>query len=120
MGCLGSPQGGGQNVPNARGGGFGGTRPESCPSKTWTFDPKIDDFYRISVERGQFQGPLEIQKFPPPVIFGDLTPLSRSPKGRGSGAKSCKVGEIGENRGKYGARVLCGIYHFAVVGLAVP
>ena len=31
-----------QNVPNARGGG--GTRPESCPSKTWTFDPHIVDF----------------------------------------------------------------------------
>ena len=33
---------GGQNVPNARGGGE--TRPESCPSKTWTFDPQVGDF----------------------------------------------------------------------------
>ena len=33
---------GGQNVPNARGGG--GTRPESCPSKAWTLDPPIEDF----------------------------------------------------------------------------
>ena len=34
--------------------GEGGTRPESCPSKTWTFGPKLAIFYRISVERGQF------------------------------------------------------------------
>ena len=44
--------GGGQNAPNAREGE--GTRPESCPSKTWTLDPKLAIFYRISVERGQF------------------------------------------------------------------
>ena len=35
----------------------GGTSPESCPSKTCTFD----DFCRISVERGLFQGLLELQ-----------------------------------------------------------
>ena len=40
---------GDENVPNAR--GEGGTRPGSCPSKTWT--PKL----RFSVARGQFQGP---------------------------------------------------------------
>ena len=32
---------GGQNVPNVRGGGTG---PESCPWKAWTFDPQIEDF----------------------------------------------------------------------------
>ena len=39
---LGDRDRGGQNVPNARGGG--GTRPESCPWKAWTFDPQIEDF----------------------------------------------------------------------------
>ena len=38
---IGDRDRGGQNVPNARG---GGTRPESCPSKTWTFDLQIGDF----------------------------------------------------------------------------
>ena len=60
----------GQNVPNT--GGPGGTRPESWrPSKVWTFDPKLTIFYRLSVGRGQFQGPLKIH---PPPIFGDSTP----------------------------------------------
>ena len=36
--------------------------------------PKLAIFYRISVERSQFQGPLEIQNYHPPLIFGDLTP----------------------------------------------
>ena len=56
--------GGGQNVPNARG---RGNRPESCPSKTWPFDLQIGDFFGNSVERGQFQRPLEIQNFHPPL-----------------------------------------------------
>ena len=34
--------------------GGGGTRPESCPSKSWTLDPQMAIFYGISVERGQF------------------------------------------------------------------
>ena len=46
--------------------GGGELAPDSCPSKAWTFDPKLAIFYRISVEGGQFQGPLEIQNFHPP------------------------------------------------------
>ena len=34
--------------------------------------PKLRIFYRISVERGQIQGPLKIRNFHPPLIFGDL------------------------------------------------
>ena len=74
--------GGGLNVPNAR--GAGGTRPQNCPSKTWTLTPKLTILKRISAERGErgpFQGLLEIHsnlkfesKFPPRLIFGDLTP----------------------------------------------
>ena len=52
----------------------GGTRPESCPSKTWTLTPKLTIFYRISVERGQFQGPLEIKNFHPPHDFRRFDP----------------------------------------------
>ena len=46
--------GGGQNVPNARGGG--GTRPESCPLKTWTFDPQIGDFLENLCRKGSISG----------------------------------------------------------------
>ena len=61
----------------------GGTRPESCPCKAWTFflTPKLRIFYRNSVRKGQISGAPKSQNFhPPPLIFGDLTPpLSRSP-----------------------------------------
>ena len=43
----------------------GGTRPESCPSKLGLLTPKLAIFYRISVEKGQIQGPLKIQNFHP-------------------------------------------------------
>ena len=57
---------GGQNVPNAKGG---------SPRRLGLLTPKLTIFSGISVERGQFQEPLEIQNFyPPPLIFGDLTP----------------------------------------------
>ena len=38
---IGDRDSGGQNVPGAGGGGI---RTESCPSKTWTFDPQVGDF----------------------------------------------------------------------------
>ena len=53
----------------------GGTRPESCPCKAWTFDPQMRSFYRNSIEKGQISGPPKNQNFHPPLlIFGDLTP----------------------------------------------
>ena len=54
---------GGQNVRRTLRGL--GACPESCPWKAWTFDPQIEGFCRISVEKGKFQGPLEIQNFSP-------------------------------------------------------
>ena len=35
--------------------------------------PELTVVYRISVERGQFQGHLKIRNFHPPLISGDLT-----------------------------------------------
>ena len=63
---------GGQNVPNARGGGE--LAPKVAPRRLGLLTPKLAIFCRISVERGQFQGALEIQNFTLPPIFGDLTP----------------------------------------------
>ena len=55
---------GGQNVLNARAGGELGL-----------LTSKLAIFYRNSVERGQFQEPLEIQNFhPPPSNFRRLDP----------------------------------------------
>ena len=58
-------RGGGQNVPNARGGGE--LAPKVVPWRLGLLTPKLTIFYRISVERGQFQGPLEIRNFYPPL-----------------------------------------------------
>ena len=44
----------------------GGTRPESCPWKAWTFDPQIEDFLLNLCRKGSNSRP--------PIIFGDLTP----------------------------------------------
>ena len=71
---LGDSDSGGQNVPNARG---GGTRLER---KLGLLTPKLRVFCRISVEKGQIQGPPKIQNFHPPSNFGRFNPhLCRSP-----------------------------------------
>ena len=57
-----------QNVPKATEGG-GELTPKVAPRKLGLLTPKLATFYRISVERGQFQGPLEIQNFHPPSNF---------------------------------------------------
>ena len=62
---IGDRDRGGQNVPNARGGG--GLAPKVAPRKLGLLTSKLAIFYRNSVERGQFQGPLEIQIFHPPL-----------------------------------------------------
>ena len=59
---------GGQNVPNARWGG-GELAPKVAPRRLGLLTPKLKIFYRISVERGQFQGALEIQNFHPLIAF---------------------------------------------------
>ena len=58
------PGWGGQNVPKARGRGLA---PKVGPWRLGLLTPKLVNFYRISVARGQFQGPLEIQNFHPPL-----------------------------------------------------
>ena len=63
---------GGQNVPNARGGGELALK--VAPRRLGLLTPKLRIFYRISVERGQFQGPLEIQNFHPPSNFRRFDP----------------------------------------------
>ena len=46
---------------------WGGTRPESCPWKAWTFDPHIVDFlYNFSVDKGSNSGTPENSKFSTP------------------------------------------------------
>ena len=53
----------------------GGTRPESCPWKAWTFDPQIGDFLWNLCRKGlNFGRPWKFEIFTPPRIFGDLTP----------------------------------------------
>ena len=64
---------GGQNVPNARGGG-GELAPKVAPRRLGLLTPKLAIFCRISVERGQFQGPLKIQNFHPPSNFRRFDP----------------------------------------------
>ena len=69
---IGKRDRGGQNVPNARG---GGTRPESCLCKSWIFEPQIEDFLKKLCRKGSNFGTPKSQNFqPPPLIFGDLTP----------------------------------------------
>ena len=43
--------------------------PKVAPRRLRLLTPKLAIFYRISVERGQFQGPLKIQNFHPPSNF---------------------------------------------------
>ena len=49
----------------------GGTRPER---RLGLLTPKVAILYGLSVERGQFQGPLEIQNFHPPSNFRRFDP----------------------------------------------
>ena len=59
----------------ARGGARGALGSETgIPRRLGLLTPKSAIFYRISVEVGQFQSPLEIQNSHPPLIFRDLTP----------------------------------------------
>ena len=61
---LGHRDRGGQNVPNARG---GGNSPRKLPLENLDFlTPKLAIFYRISIEKGQIQGP-ENSKISPPL-----------------------------------------------------
>ena len=64
--------GGGQNVPNARGGGE--LAPKVVTRRLGLWTPKLAIFYRISVENFEFQGPLEIQNFHPPSNFRRFDP----------------------------------------------
>ena len=58
--------------------GGGGTRPESCPCKAWTFDPQILEFIQKHCRRGSnFETIRKFKIFSPPLIFGDLTPPPR-------------------------------------------
>ena len=61
--------------------GGGELAPKVAPRRLGLLTPKLTIFFRISVERGQFQGPWKFKIFTPPLIFGDLTPppLSQSP-----------------------------------------
>ena len=43
----------------------GGIAPKVAPRTLGLLDPKLAICYRISVERGQFRGPLEIRNFHP-------------------------------------------------------
>ena len=63
---------GGQNAPNARGGGE--LAPKVVLGKLGLLTPKLRIFYRSSVEKGRIQGPPKIHSFHPPLIFGHLTP----------------------------------------------
>ena len=57
-------RGGGQNAPDARGGGE--LAPKVAPRRLGLLTPKLAILYRISVEKGRIQGPLKIQNLPPP------------------------------------------------------
>ena len=65
-------RGGSKNVPNARGGGE--LAPKVAPRRLGLLTPKMAIFYRISVERGQLQGPLKIQNFHPHSNFRRFDP----------------------------------------------
>ena len=48
----------------------GGTRPESCPRKAWTFDPRIEDFHQNICRKGSISGaPPKIRNFHHPSYF---------------------------------------------------
>ena len=74
---LGDRDRGGQNVPNVRG---GGNSPRKLSLESFDFlTRKSRIFDRISVEKGQIQGPLKSQNFHPPSNFRRFDPpLSRS------------------------------------------
>ena len=58
----------------------GGLAPKVAPQRLGLLIPELAILYRISVESGEFQGPLEIQNFHPPLIFRDATPPCQSPR----------------------------------------
>ena len=61
--------GGSKRTEGYRGGEL---TPKLAPRRLGLLTPKLAIFYRISVGRGKFQGPLEIQNFHPPSnFFGD-------------------------------------------------
>ena len=60
-----------RNALNARGGEL---TPKVAPRELGLLTPEVTIFHRISVERGQFRGPLKIRNVQPPSTNGDLTP----------------------------------------------
>ena len=52
----------------------GGLAPKVAPRKLGLLAPKLAIFYRVSVEKGQIQGPLKIQYFHPPSNFRRFGP----------------------------------------------
>ena len=63
--------GGGQNVPNARGGELA---PKVVLGKLGLLTCKLRILYRISVEKGQIQQPPENSEFSPPLNFRRFDP----------------------------------------------
>ena len=66
------PDRGGQNVPNARGGGE--LAPKVVLAKLGLLTPKLRIFYRNSVEKGQISGPSKNKNFHPPSNFRRFDP----------------------------------------------
>ena len=64
----------GQNVLNARRLEGGGTRPESCPSKTWTSDSQIEDFLEHVLRKGSISVTTEYSKHLDPSTFWRFDP----------------------------------------------
>ena len=54
--------------------GGGELAPKVAPRRLGHLTPKLAIFYRISVEKGQIQGPLIIQNSPPPSNFRRFDP----------------------------------------------
>ena len=57
-------------------------------------NPKLRIFSRISVDRGQFQGPLRIQNFQPPLYFRRFQPPHPSLQARGENRPRAGVGKV--------------------------
>ena len=81
--------------------GGGELAPKVAPRKLGLLTSKLAIFYRNCVERGQFQGPLEIQNFTPPSNFRRFDPpypgLQISEKPSTEAFASARLREIGVN-----------------------
>ena len=70
---LGDRDRGGQNVPNARGGGE--LAPKAVPGNLGLLTSQIEDFLQNLCREGSNSGtPENSETFTPPLMFGDLTP----------------------------------------------